>query len=143
MRGSVFKRGRTWTYVLSLGREPVSGKKRQRWVGGFKTKADAELALTRALTAQDAGGGGVAFPYAGRQPTIGARRRALRNGDRSPSGATDVPGPSCTIGLRACSDCIATEVMVCRMASTDGGLPDGNDATTGAATFLGEGERSD
>ena len=55
MRGSDFKRGRTWTYVLSLGRESVSGKKRQRWVGGFKTKADAELALTRALTAQDGG----------------------------------------------------------------------------------------
>jgi hypothetical protein len=42
MRGSVLKRGRTWTYVLSLGREPGSGKKRQRWVGGFNTKADAE-----------------------------------------------------------------------------------------------------
>ena len=55
MRGSVFKRGRTWTYVLSLGRESVSGKKRQRWVGGFKTKADAELALTRALVAEDGG----------------------------------------------------------------------------------------
>jgi integrase len=55
MRGSVFKRGRTWTYVLSLGRVPGTGKKRQRWVGGFKTKADAELALTRALAAQDGG----------------------------------------------------------------------------------------
>ena len=55
MRGSVLKRGRTWTYVLSLGRESVSGKKRQRWVGGFKTKADAELALTRALAAHDSG----------------------------------------------------------------------------------------
>jgi len=56
MRGSVFKRGRTWTYVLSLGRESISGKKRQRWVGGFKTKRDAELALTRALAAQEGGG---------------------------------------------------------------------------------------
>ncbi len=55
MRGSVFKRGRTWTYVLSLGRDPRTDKKRQRWVGGFKTKADAELALTRALAAHDGG----------------------------------------------------------------------------------------
>src|SRR5947208_13542198 len=55
MRGSVFKRGRTWTYVLAVGREHVTGKKRQRWVGGFKTKADAELALTRALAAHDGG----------------------------------------------------------------------------------------
>jgi integrase len=55
MRGSVFKRGRTWTYVLSLGRESVTGKRRQRWVGGFPTKRDAELALTRALAAHDSG----------------------------------------------------------------------------------------
>ena len=60
MRGSVFKRGRTWTYVLSLGREPGTAKKRQRRVGGFKTKRDAELALTRALAAQEGGGATVA-----------------------------------------------------------------------------------
>ena len=48
MRGSVMKRGKTWTYVISLGRD-ASGKKRQKWVGGHRTKKAAEDALTEAL----------------------------------------------------------------------------------------------
>ena len=48
MRGSVMKRGSTWTYVIALGRD-ASGKKRQKWVGGHRTKADAEDALIEAL----------------------------------------------------------------------------------------------
>lgn len=48
MRGSVMKRGKTWTYVISLGRD-ASGKKRQKWVGGHRTKKEAEDALTEAL----------------------------------------------------------------------------------------------
>ena len=47
MRGSVMKRGSTWTYVIALGRD-ASGKKRQKWVGGHRTKADAEDALIEA-----------------------------------------------------------------------------------------------
>lgn len=42
------KRGTTWTYVLYLGRD-ASGKKQQKWVGGHRTKKDAEDALTAAL----------------------------------------------------------------------------------------------
>ena len=42
------KRGSTWTYVLYLGRD-ASGKKQQKWVGGHRTKKDAEDALTAAL----------------------------------------------------------------------------------------------
>lgn len=48
MRGSIVKRGKTYTYVLSLGRD-ASGRKRQKWVGGFRTKKDAEVALAKAL----------------------------------------------------------------------------------------------
>ena len=48
MRGSVIKRGNTWTYVISLGRD-ASGKKRQKWVGGHRTKNAAEDALVEAL----------------------------------------------------------------------------------------------
>lgn len=48
MRGSVIKRNKTWSYVLYLGRD-ADGKKRQKWVGGFRTKRDAESALTAAL----------------------------------------------------------------------------------------------
>jgi integrase len=54
MRGSVVKRGRTWSYVLDVGRDPVTGRRRQRWRGGFATKAEAE----RALAGQVSGTGG-------------------------------------------------------------------------------------
>ena len=37
MRGSVIKRGKSWTYELYLGRD-AAGKKRQKWVGGFRTR---------------------------------------------------------------------------------------------------------
>ena len=54
MRGSVVKRGRTWTYVLYLGRDE-SGHKRQKWTGGFRTRREAEAALTSALGRMQAG----------------------------------------------------------------------------------------
>jgi len=38
MRDSVVKRGNTWSYVVDVGRDPVSGRRRQRWKGGFATK---------------------------------------------------------------------------------------------------------
>jgi integrase len=49
MRGSVLKRGPTWSYVMYLGRDDQTGKKQQKWVGGFRTKKLAENALTEAL----------------------------------------------------------------------------------------------
>jgi len=48
MRGSIVKRNKTYSYVLALGRDG-SGRKRQKWVGGFRTKKDAEVALAKAL----------------------------------------------------------------------------------------------
>lgn len=48
MRGSVMKRGKSWTYVLYVGRD-AAGKKRQKWVGGFPTRREAEAALSQAL----------------------------------------------------------------------------------------------
>jgi integrase len=48
MRGSVLKRGKTWSYVLYLGRDN-DGHKRQKWVGGFRTRKHAEGALSEAL----------------------------------------------------------------------------------------------
>jgi MerR family copper efflux transcriptional regulator len=41
MRGILLKRGETWSYVLYLGRGP-DGKKQQKWVGGFRTRREAE-----------------------------------------------------------------------------------------------------
>jgi hypothetical protein len=45
MRGSVIKRGKTWSYVVYLGRDD-SGRKRQKWKGGFATTREAEDGLT-------------------------------------------------------------------------------------------------
>jgi integrase len=48
MRGSVIKRGTSWSYVVYLGRD-AEGRKRQKWKGGFPTKRAAEDALTETL----------------------------------------------------------------------------------------------
>jgi integrase len=42
MRGHVRQRGATWTVVVDVGRNPKSGKRKQKWEGGFRTKRDAE-----------------------------------------------------------------------------------------------------
>jgi integrase len=48
MRGSIVKRGIGYCYVLYLGRD-ATGRKRQKWVGGFRTKREAEAAMVEAL----------------------------------------------------------------------------------------------
>ena len=53
MRGSVVKRGRTWFYVVDVGRDPVTGRRRQRWRGGFASKRDAEHALAVQVVGAD------------------------------------------------------------------------------------------
>ena len=45
MRGHVHKRGSRWAYVVDVGRDPATGKRKQRTKGGFATKALAEEAL--------------------------------------------------------------------------------------------------
>jgi integrase len=42
VRGHVRQRGRTWAVVVDKGRDPETGKRKQKWVGGFVTKGDAE-----------------------------------------------------------------------------------------------------
>jgi integrase len=44
MRGTVIKRGRSWSVVIELDRDPVSGKRRRKWHSGFRTKREAEAA---------------------------------------------------------------------------------------------------
>jgi integrase len=50
MRGSIVKRpsGR-YAVVVELDRDPVTGKRRQRWHGGHRTRKQAESALTAIL----------------------------------------------------------------------------------------------
>jgi len=55
MRGSVIKRGKTYTFVLPLEPDPATGHKRQKWVGGFATKRACEEALAEALGRVQAG----------------------------------------------------------------------------------------
>ena len=62
MSGSIVKRGKTYSYVFAL--EPDDeGKRRQKWVGGFRTKKEAEAGLAEALGCVHAG----TYSDAGRQ----------------------------------------------------------------------------
>src|SRR4051794_2199617 len=54
MRGHVYKRGSTWTYVHDADRT-LSGQRRQRTRGGFPTRREAQAALAADL-AKYAGG---------------------------------------------------------------------------------------
>jgi integrase len=55
MRGSVVKRGDGYSVVVELERDPITNKRRQKWHSGYRTKKDAERALTEQLAARDAG----------------------------------------------------------------------------------------
>jgi hypothetical protein len=48
MRGHIRKRGRKWCVVVDVGRDQ-QGMRRQRWLSGFATRAEAERALTETL----------------------------------------------------------------------------------------------
>ena len=45
MRGSIIRRGKSYSVVLDLGRDPETGKRRQKWHSGYRTKREAEVAL--------------------------------------------------------------------------------------------------
>jgi len=49
MRGSVYKRGSTWTWHFDVDPDPLSGRRRQRTRGGYATKKAAERALAEAI----------------------------------------------------------------------------------------------
>ncbi len=49
MRGHVSKQGATYCYVVDLPRDPATGKRRQKFKRGFRTKREAETALNEAL----------------------------------------------------------------------------------------------
>jgi integrase len=49
MKGTVFKRGNTWTYVVDIGRDSKTGKRKQKSKGGFRTKKEADSSLRKVL----------------------------------------------------------------------------------------------
>ncbi len=55
MRGSVYKRGSTWTWHVDVGVDAVTGKRQQQTKGGFKTRRECQAALNEALAALRAG----------------------------------------------------------------------------------------
>jgi integrase len=54
MRGSVIKRGSTYSIVLDLGRGP-DGRRQRRWHSGYRTRKDAERARVELLVQVDHG----------------------------------------------------------------------------------------
>ncbi len=55
MKGHIYKRGKTYTYVIDLGKDPITNKRQQKTKGGFKTKKEAEAALAKIQTEYNEG----------------------------------------------------------------------------------------
>src|SRR3954453_1455980 len=55
MRGRVFKRGKTWSYVFDIDPDPLTGKRRQVMKGGWSTETEAWKECRAAMAAYDAG----------------------------------------------------------------------------------------
>jgi hypothetical protein len=55
MRGSVVRRGKTYSVVLDIGEDPQTGKRRQKWHSGFRTKREAQTALAELIGNVNAG----------------------------------------------------------------------------------------
>lgn len=55
MKGHIYKRGKTYTFVIDLGKNPITNKRQQKSQGGFKTKKEAQNALAKMLTEYNEG----------------------------------------------------------------------------------------
>jgi integrase len=55
MRGSVRKRGASYTVIINLERDPITGKRRQKWYSGYPTKRAAERALAEMVNSVHTG----------------------------------------------------------------------------------------
>ena len=56
MRGTIKQRAKgSWTIILDVGRHPVTGKRKQKWVAITGTKAKAQQELRKLLTKMDDG----------------------------------------------------------------------------------------
>ena len=54
-RGSILKRGKSWSVVVECGRDPTTDKRRRQWISGFPTKREADRKLTEVLNQLDQG----------------------------------------------------------------------------------------
>lgn len=54
-RGSILKRGKSWSVVVECGRDPTTDKRKRQWISGFPTKREADRKLTEVLNQLDQG----------------------------------------------------------------------------------------
>lgn len=55
MKGTVFRRGKRWSVVIDLGRDPETNKRRREWHSGFSTRRAAEAARVDVLAKLQSG----------------------------------------------------------------------------------------
>jgi hypothetical protein len=56
MAGHIRKRGKKWEFKIELDRDPITGKRRQKWYTGFPTKKAAEAEVAKLIHQQQTGG---------------------------------------------------------------------------------------
>src|SRR5690554_3505194 len=49
MRGHVSKRGSKYSFVIDIGRDPITKKRKQKRVSGFRTKKEATQAMNKMI----------------------------------------------------------------------------------------------
>lgn len=55
MRGHIRKRGSGYQIIVDIGRDPLTNKRKQKSIGGFKTKKEAEKALAEMIAKVEKG----------------------------------------------------------------------------------------
>jgi integrase len=55
VRGHVRRRGNGWVFVVDVGRDPETKKRRQKWSSSYPTRREAELQLRKSLNRVDSG----------------------------------------------------------------------------------------
>lgn len=50
MKGHVAKKGDRWYFVIDIGINPQTGKRKQKWFSGFSTKKEAEKEMVKKAT---------------------------------------------------------------------------------------------
>ena len=58
MPGHVYKAAKGWRAIVDVGSDPASGKRRQRRIGPFKSRREAELAAAKAVSEAGTGPAG-------------------------------------------------------------------------------------
>ena len=49
MKGYFRKRGKSWSYTVDIGRDPITNERKQKTKGGFKTKKEAQAACAEII----------------------------------------------------------------------------------------------